>query len=78
MDLGGEGGKEGKTERVKVQGSTRAEGRGAPGTVLDEDLTVACGTGAVRLTRVQRAGKKPMRADAFLRGVALPPGSRLT
>jgi len=77
MDIGGEEGKESRTERVKVQGSARADGRGAPGTVLDEHLTVACGKGAVRLTRVQRAGKKPMPADAFLRGVHLPPGSRL-
>ena len=78
MDVGGDEGKESKPERIKVQGSTRADGRGAPGTVLDEHLTVACGNGAVRLTRVQRAGKKPMLADAFLRGVHLPPGSRLT
>ncbi|HML91267.1 methionyl-tRNA formyltransferase [Methyloceanibacter sp.] len=77
MDIGGDESKEIKPERVKVQGSARADGRGAPGTVLDEHLTVACGKGAVRLTRVQRAGKKPMLADAFLRGVHLPPGSRL-
>jgi methionyl-tRNA formyltransferase len=67
----------GKTERVKVQGSTLEDGRGAPGTLLDDRLTVACADGAVRLTRVQRAGKKPMLADAFLRGVDLPPGSTL-
>lgn len=67
----------GKTERVKVQGSTLEKGRDAPGTLLDDRLTVACGDGAVRLTRVQRAGKKPMLADAFLRGVELPPSSTL-
>jgi methionyl-tRNA formyltransferase len=67
----------GKTERVKVQGSTLEEGRGAPGTLLDDRLTVACADGAVRLTRVQRAGRKPMLADAFLRGIDLPPGSTL-
>jgi methionyl-tRNA formyltransferase len=67
----------GKAERVKVQGSTLEKARGAPGTLLDDRLTVACGDGAVRLTRVQRAGKKPMLADAFLRGVELPPSSRL-
>ncbi len=65
----------GKAERVKVQGSTLETGRGAPGTLLDDRLTVACADGAVRLTRVQRAGKKPMLADAFLRGVDLPVGS---
>jgi len=67
----------GKAERVKVHGSTLEKGRGAAGTLLDERLTVACSDGAVRLTRVQRAGKKPVLAEAFLRGVDLPPGSTL-
>lgn len=67
----------GKRERVKVQGSALAEGDGGPGTVLDERLAIACGEGAVRLTHVQRAGKKPMSAEAFLRGVDLSAGSRL-
>ena len=44
------------------------EGSGAPGTVLDDRLTIACGDGAVRLTEVQRAGKQPMKAEEFLRG----------
>ena len=52
-------------------------GAGAPGTVLDERLTVACGEGAVRLLRVQRAGRGAMEAEAFLRGLPLPPGTRL-
>ena len=67
----------GKAERVKVQGSTLEQGSGEPGTLLDDQMTVACSEGAVRLTRVQRAGKKPMLADAFLRGVDLPLGSML-
>ena len=67
----------GKTERIKVQEATREEGQGAPGTLLDDGLTVACAEGAVRLTRVQRAGKKPMSSDDFLRGIDLPPGSSL-
>jgi len=48
-----------------------------PGEVLDDRLTVACGEGAVRLVRVQRAGKSPMGAADLLRGFALPPGTRL-
>ena len=64
----------GKRERVKALGSVVAEGEGAPGTVLDDRLTVACGEGAVRLTAVQRAGRKPVSAEAFLRGVDLKPG----
>ena len=63
--------------RVKALRVTRAEGSGAPGAVLDEHLTVACGDGAVRLTQVQREGKKPMSADEFLRGSKIAPGARL-
>src|SRR5581483_4222711 len=61
--------------RVKALRATRAEGSGAPGTVLDLHLTVACGDGAVRLTQVQRAGKQPMAAEEFLRGAAVPVGA---
>ena len=52
-------------------------GPGIPGTVLNEALDVACGTGTLRLTRVQRAGRAAMDAAAFLRGHTLPPGTRL-
>jgi len=66
-------------ERIKVLAAALAERRteAAPGTVLDGRLTVACGTGALRLTRLQRAGRAPVDADAFLRGYALPPETRL-
>jgi methionyl-tRNA formyltransferase len=50
---------------------------GAPGEVLDERLTIACGDGAVRLVRLQRAGKAVMSAAELLRGFSLPKGSRL-
>jgi methionyl-tRNA formyltransferase len=50
---------------------------GTPGSVLDDHLTIACGEGSVRLTQVQRAGKKPMPADEFLRGVKLRAGAML-
>ncbi|MBS7542299.1 methionyl-tRNA formyltransferase [Ancylobacter oerskovii] len=60
--------------RVKVLRSTRGEGAGVPGTVLDDQLTIACGTGAVRLVEVQKAGGKAMPAEEFLRGHALKPG----
>lgn len=64
--------------RVKVLRSTLAAGSGAPGTVLaGEGLAVACGEGAVRLADLQKAGKQPMGAEAFLRGNPLPAGSRL-
>jgi methionyl-tRNA formyltransferase len=61
----------GKRERIKALRSILAEGSGPPGALLDEPLTIACGKGAVRLTQVQRAGKKPMSAEEFLRGVKL-------
>ncbi|MDI6835343.1 MAG: methionyl-tRNA formyltransferase [Rhizobiaceae bacterium] len=64
----------GKPERVKVLGSTLAEGQGRPGEVLDDHLTVACGKGAVRLTRLQRAGGKPLATTEFLRGTPIPHG----
>jgi methionyl-tRNA formyltransferase len=63
--------------RIKVLRSTRGEGSGAPGTVLDEQLSIACGDGAVRLTEVQRAGRQPMKAEEFLRGAKLAAGTRL-
>jgi methionyl-tRNA formyltransferase len=67
----------GKRERIKALRSTLAEISGAPGAVLDDHLTIACGDGAVRLTEVQRAGRKTMTADEFLRGVPLSAGTSL-
>jgi methionyl-tRNA formyltransferase len=63
--------------RVKALRSTKGEGGGAPGTALDDHLTIACGDGAVRLTQVQRAGRQPMAAEEFLRGTKVEPGARL-
>ncbi|WP_299688816.1 methionyl-tRNA formyltransferase [uncultured Tateyamaria sp.] len=63
--------------RIKVLGATLGKGAGTPGVILDDHLTVACGTGAVRLTRLQRAGKGAQDAAEFLRGNPLPPGTRL-
>ncbi|TYC49170.1 methionyl-tRNA formyltransferase [Rhodobacterales bacterium] len=66
----------GKTERVKVLRSSRADGSGSPGTVLETQNApvIACGEGAVRLDLVQRAGKKPMSGEDFLRGASLSDG----
>jgi methionyl-tRNA formyltransferase len=60
--------------RVKVIRSTKGEGRGAPGVVLDRTLTIACGDGAVRIVELQKAGGKPMRAEEFLRGTTVSAG----
>ncbi|MHC9417738.1 methionyl-tRNA formyltransferase [Sphingomonas citri] len=64
-------------ERIKVRAARVEDGVGAPGEVLDDALLVACGSGAIRLLRVQRAGRGEMDADELLRGFALPPGTRL-
>ena len=63
--------------RIKALRSTKGEGAGAAGTVLDDKLTIACGAGTVRLTQVQRAGRQPMSADEFLRGTPLKSGTRV-
>jgi methionyl-tRNA formyltransferase len=69
----------GRPERVKVLGSELAEGRGSAGEVLaDDGLVVACGSGAVRLTKLQKAGGKPLAAADFLRGTPLAAGTRLS
>ncbi|AWN37099.1 methionyl-tRNA formyltransferase [Methylobacterium radiodurans] len=64
-------------ERVKVLRALPEAGSGAPGTLLDGDCTVACGTGAVRLLELRRAGKGGVASGAeFLRGARLEPGAR--
>ena len=62
--------------RVKILRCELAKGSGAPGEVLDDDLTVACGDGAIRILELQREGKARMQASEFLRGVKVEPGSR--
>jgi methionyl-tRNA formyltransferase len=57
--------------RVKILRTTKGIGVGQPGRVLDDKLTIACGSGAVRLLELQRAGKQPMPADEFLRGMPI-------
>ncbi|WP_424972021.1 methionyl-tRNA formyltransferase [Dinoroseobacter sp. S76] len=58
-------------ERVKLLGARLAAGAGTPGQVLG-GFTVACGSGAVEITRAQRAGKKAAEAAVILRGLSLP------
>lgn len=63
--------------RVKILRVERADGAGAPGALLDDQLTVACGDGAIRILELQRAGKQPMKTVDFLRGTPLKPPVRL-
>ncbi len=66
-----------RSERVKVFRARIAEGAGTPGRVLDDSLTIACGEGAIRVLEVQRSGKSPMPAAAFLRGARTEKGMLL-
>lgn len=70
-ELAGEG------ARIKLIRTTKGEGAGVPGTVLDDALTVACGEGAVRILELQRAGRQAMTAHEFLRGMPVAAGARL-
>jgi methionyl-tRNA formyltransferase len=63
--------------RIKALDSRLADGRGAPGEVLDNQLTVACGDGAVRLVKLQREGRAPMATAEFLRGNPVTRGASL-
>ena len=64
-------------ERLKLLSSRTTDASGSPGMVLDDQLTVACGDGAVQLLRLQRAGKGPQDAQTFLRGFPIAPGTQL-
>ncbi len=64
-------------ERVKLVLSAQTAGSGPAGQVLDDGLSVACGTGAVRLLRLQRAGKGAMDTGDFLRGFEVTTGTIL-
>jgi len=64
-------------ERVKMLRGAVVDASGAPGEVLDEQLTIGCGEGAIRPIVVQRAGRGPMTPPELLRGFAIPEGTRL-
>ncbi len=64
-------------ERVKVLAADVVAGSGAPGAVLDDGLTIACGSGALRPVRVQRAGRGVMSVAELLRGFPIPVGTPL-
>jgi methionyl-tRNA formyltransferase len=63
--------------RVKIHSAEMVEASGEPGTVLDDELTIACGEGALRPTSVQREGRAPMSPAELLRGFPIPVGARL-
>ncbi|MCD2324923.1 methionyl-tRNA formyltransferase [Sphingomonas sp. IC-56] len=64
-------------ERIRVHAARVLAGESTPGTVLDSALTIACGSGAIQPTAVQRAGRGVMSTAELLRGFAIPPGTQL-
>lgn len=66
-----------RPERVKILRSALGNGNGNAGTVLSDKLEIACGSGSVFLTSLQKAGKSAMNADDFLRGNQLVVGTSL-
>ncbi|GLS40494.1 methionyl-tRNA formyltransferase [Mesorhizobium tianshanense] len=68
----------GRLERLKLLRSTLSDGAGEPGGILDDRLTVACGSGAIRLVEVQRAGGRPIAGQQFLRGAKLEKGMKFS
>lgn len=69
---------EARGERLKILYAEPVRGHGAPGEVLDNDLTIAAGEGAVKLLRLQRAGRAALGPKEFQRGFPLTPGEFLT
>src|SRR6201996_2486452 len=65
-----------KGERLKVLAAMPVKDRGEAGEVITDDLTVACGDGALKLLKVQRAGKGAMDARELLKGFSIPPGTK--
>jgi methionyl-tRNA formyltransferase len=68
---------DGEPVRVKILRCELTNGSGAPGDLVDENLTIACSEGAIRILELQRAGKAPMKAADFLRGTPLQPPLRI-
>jgi methionyl-tRNA formyltransferase len=64
-------------ERLKILFAEPVARRGNAGEVIGDDLTIACGEGALRVLKVQRAGGKAMTASDLLKGFALPRGTRV-
>ena len=69
---------EGEAARVKILRCAIVSGSGEPGELLDDQLTAACGEGAIRMVELQRAGRAPMKAAEFLRGTPLKPPLKLS
>jgi len=67
-----------KGERLKILSAMPVKDRGEAGEAITDDLTIACGEGALKLLKVQRAGKGVMDAGELLKGFPLPSGTRFS
>ncbi len=72
MEIGG------KLSRVKILACRAIEGKGAPGTIVDDQLTIACGKGAIAPVRLQKAGSKAMPLAPFIAGTSLVVGQKIS
>jgi len=68
---------DGDNVRIKVLRCEIADAAGQPGELRDDKFTIACGESAIRIVELQRAGKPPMSAEAFLNGTPLEPPLRV-
>ena len=68
----------GRLQRVKLLKAEHAEGSGRPGTIIDDDLAIACADGAIRPLVLQREGRAAMKREEFLRGLSLHPSDPLS
>jgi methionyl-tRNA formyltransferase len=68
---------DGKLQRVKILTAKQTDKQGPAGQILDEQMTIACSTGAVRPTRLQRQGKGALDLVEFLRGIPVTPGAQV-
>ena len=69
---------EAKGERLKILYAEPVPGEGAAGEIISDDLIVACGEGALKLLRLQRAGGRVMSGEELLRGFSLSKGTKLS
>ena len=63
--------------RIKIIKAKKVLGKGIPGTILDDNLTIACSKNAIRIVELKREGKQKMTADEFLRGNKIKTGQNL-
>ncbi len=68
----------GRTERIKILRAAVVDRSGPPGAVLDGEMTVACGLGAIRIVEAQRPGKSAMSGAELMRGAKIAIGARFT